>query len=490
MSSVEALIDPFPSPTRMTNDQTTETWESSPSGMMEYYQHQKYNLGQSIADLIDNCYDHGATKIRVDLNQINGELFLRILDDGFGMNNDELTNAMGLGVRKKDRPVEDLGIFGIGMKLSSLAQANQVTVCSLKDDDFSLRRIDADHIREKDENILKRTSTNSEVFLESQRIFIEENWSTMVLLEDLHGKKRFHSYDRELDDSISKEIKKIRIHLGLTFQKIIRDKPEVELLFNGKIVESIDPMMYYEKDPIFGTESQQIWIKLDINGSPLMVKVIFVIIPHSNCCANKKLYKKTNSGYSKANDMQGLYIYRNNRLIDYGGWHGLFSTRDEHSKLAKIEVHLPPSANKYFGLNPTKTDLHLPSEFMRLLHKENEGKRKWGDIGSSKKMPFSIAADHRYRNDGKKKKKMERENKTVKKVISNSGDPNKNIGSKISEASPKEVRPIPQRTKPTKPRAVISEINSDDPRNTIVVLDKSKEGYDDLMNILREWEWD
>ena len=121
----------------MSKDLTTETWESSPSGMMEYYQHQKYTLGQSIADLIDNCYDHGATKIRVDLDQLDGELFLRIMDDGFGMNNDELTNAMGLGVRKTDRPIEDLGIFGIGMKLSSLAQANQVTVCSLKDNDFS-----------------------------------------------------------------------------------------------------------------------------------------------------------------------------------------------------------------------------------------------------------------------------------------------------------------------------------------------------------------
>ena len=471
----------------MSINSTTETWESSPSGMMEYYQHQKYHLGQSIADLVDNCYDHGATKIRIDLGQIKEKLYLRILDDGFGMNNDELTNAMGLGVRKKGRPIEDLGIFGIGMKLSSLAQANQVTVCSVKDNEFSLRRIDADHIRSKDENILKKISTDSDVYAASEKIFIEDNWSTMVLLEDLHGKKRFHSYDRELDDSISKEIKKIRVHLGLTFQKIIRDKPEIELIFNGKSIDPIDPMMSHEKDSIFGTESYQKYIELDVDGSPLMIKVIFVIIPHSKCCSERKLYTKTNTGYALANEMQGLYIYRNNRLIDYGGWHGLFGTNDEHSKLAKIEVHLPPSHNKYFGLNPTKTDLNLPSEFMRKLYEKNAEERKWGDIGSSK-MSFSKAADHRYRHDGKKWKK----NKKIKNPsIKNPPLPHPlNIEPGKSETPPQEVPSIPKRRTLPKPQAVVSEINTKDPSRTIVILDKTKNGYEDLMNILREWKWD
>ena len=35
-------------------------WESDPNGMMKVYQGQNYDLGQSIADLVDNGIDEGA----------------------------------------------------------------------------------------------------------------------------------------------------------------------------------------------------------------------------------------------------------------------------------------------------------------------------------------------------------------------------------------------------------------------------------------------
>ena len=69
------------------------------------------------------------------------------------------------------------------------------------------------------------------------------------------------------------------------------------------------------------------------------VKIRFVIIPHTNNFDDSRRCKAVNRGYKKANDMQGLYLYRNSRLIQYGGWHNMYGdTTEEHNKLGKILI--------------------------------------------------------------------------------------------------------------------------------------------------------
>ena len=115
--------------------------------------------------------------------------------------------AMSLGV-EQDRKETDLGVFGIGMKLSSLAQANQVTVLSIKDGKKSVRRIDATWIKENNENrIFKHHQAGSQVYETSYDKMVEEGWSTMVLLEDVHGERRFVTYDREREDALLDEMR-------------------------------------------------------------------------------------------------------------------------------------------------------------------------------------------------------------------------------------------------------------------------------------------
>ena len=110
--------------------QDTEKWDSDPAGMMEYYKNQPYTLGQSIADIIDNSYDANATKIdvRIDFDPSDpNKTYIVIMDNGDGISQDEMKNALRLGVRR-NRSDTELGVFGIGMKHSSLAQAKEVTV--------------------------------------------------------------------------------------------------------------------------------------------------------------------------------------------------------------------------------------------------------------------------------------------------------------------------------------------------------------------------
>ena len=50
------------------------------------------------------------------------------------------------------------------------------------------------------------------------------------------------------------------------------------------------------------------------------------------------------AGPRRWNRQQGLYVYRRDRLIQSGGWNRL-RTLDEHAKLARIALDIPPGAD-------------------------------------------------------------------------------------------------------------------------------------------------
>ena len=64
-------------------------------------------------------------------------------------------------------------------------------------------------------------------------------------------------------------------------------------------------------------------------------------------------------GPARWNRQQGLYIYRNDRLIQSGGWNRL-RTLDEHAKLARIALDIPAGAEAAFRINVSKMTVGLP----------------------------------------------------------------------------------------------------------------------------------
>ena len=66
-------------------------------------------------------------------------------------------------------------------------------------------------------------------------------------------------------------------------------------------------------------------------------------------------------GLEKWNKQQGFYIYRAGRLLQSGGWCGL-RTSDEHSKLARVLVEIPPGFDDLFKVNISKMKINFPRE--------------------------------------------------------------------------------------------------------------------------------
>ena len=64
-------------------------------------------------------------------------------------------------------------------------------------------------------------------------------------------------------------------------------------------------------------------------------------------------------GPRKWNRQQGFYIYREDRLIQSGGWNRL-RTQDEHTKLARVAIDIPREADELFGVNVSKMRVTMP----------------------------------------------------------------------------------------------------------------------------------
>ena len=473
----------------------TVDWNSEPAGMMKVYQGQNYDLGQSIADLVDNGIDEGADNIEIIISpgETEEDLFIAIFDNGGGISDEQFDDIMKLGHSTKTDDTK-LGVFGVGLKLSSLAQANEVTIVSKVADSYpSMRRISAPYILKHNLNKLMTTplsnkdGENTLAYRFCYQKMLDEELSTFILLEDIHSADQFVAVNENYKTSMSKELKRIIIHLGLTFHRIL-EKGNIKIkIGNGKtskLIEPINPGMPLEDDLDFGTvSSNQQTIAYDIinKNIQLNIKVEYVILPHTNTIKNKSSLQM-NKGYKLANDMQGLYIYRNDRLIQYGNWQGMYGNgvnrNDEHAKLGKIYIEIPPDHIKLFGLNPTKTEVKLPKEFLRRLLEDSKKDRKWGNIKNGKQMSFFEAFDYRYRQDGKAFKKRQ---------LNSASNANNDLntirqGRQISDPRSRVV----ERKKKLKPKKIITSIQEDGETLLIEFSGTSEERHYFIESI-KEW---
>ena len=111
---------------------TTRDVPPSASALISSLRGVGYSLETAIADIVDNSIAAGARTIEIGLDWNGGDPVLTILDDGTGMTEATLVEAMrfgGIGPEAQ-RAETDLGRFGLGLKTASLSQCRQLTVAS------------------------------------------------------------------------------------------------------------------------------------------------------------------------------------------------------------------------------------------------------------------------------------------------------------------------------------------------------------------------
>src|SRR5947209_1369949 len=98
--------------------------EPEASSMIETFRAIGYSIQSAVADIVDNSISAGAKNIRINFEWKGANTWLAIKDDGIGMDNDELIQAMKPGSRNpnEERSAKDLGRFGLGLKTASFSQ--------------------------------------------------------------------------------------------------------------------------------------------------------------------------------------------------------------------------------------------------------------------------------------------------------------------------------------------------------------------------------
>lgn len=322
-----------------------------------------YTFESALADIIDNSIGNGATHIDVRFSSITPR-YIAILDNGCGMTPDELIIAMRYGSKNVNdqRAESDLGRFGLGLKTASLSQCRKLTVISKKNNVISAASWDLDFIIEQQGWSLKVYDYDEMVTQYNKaipRILDELNayeTGTIVIWEDFDKMLEGTSEPGTLFDE---KISIARLHLELIYHNFLdkTSKSPIEIRFNYLPLVAKDPFL--TKHP--GTQPlSEEYINLD--GHNIRVKPY--ILPYIN-----KLSPEDINLLGTLDDLrnkQGIYVYRNNRLIIWGTWFRL-DTKNELNKLARIRVDIPNSLDHIWDIDIKKSTASLPNSIKQNL---------------------------------------------------------------------------------------------------------------------------
>lgn len=320
-----------------------------------------YDCPAAVADLVDNSIDADARRVDIDLAHRGESSYVRIADDGIGMTALELDEAMRYGSAQLYGG-EALGRFGLGLKTASLSQCRRLTVAarSTPRAQVEIRRWDLDTVARDDTWALERlTPSQCPEYLTEP---LAGRSGTVVLWEQLD---RILGYRRPDGAAAAKGLEAlaedIREHLAMVFHRFLAGEAprrrRVRLALNGEELLSWDPFARAEDAT---RELPRASVSLEHAGRRLRVAVRPYVLPTQIQFSSAEAHLAA-AGPKRWNRQQGLYIYRNGRLIQAGGWNRL-RTMDEHSKLARVALDIPSGADSPFGTSVSKMSVTLPRE--------------------------------------------------------------------------------------------------------------------------------
>lgn len=311
-----------------------------------------YSVETALADLIDNSITAGAKDIKITFGIDRYSSYIKIEDNGKGMNEKELLNAMKMGSFNPldNRNNNDLGRFGLGLKTASFSQCKRLTVKTRnKSNNEFIRCWDLDIVKEKKDWILLRSCAdkNSEKLLDK---FTDIGSGTIVLWEKLD--RLVESEELKSDkEHFYRKFANVRKHLGLVFHRFIEEKKIRIFVFNEEL-QPINPFNISNEYPSAELAEEQLSIKQqNIYIQPF-------ILPHESKLSN---FERNNLEITKGwIEHQGIYLYRNKRLIADGTWLDLGFKKKENQRLCRIRIDIPNTLDPEWQIDVKKASAKIP----------------------------------------------------------------------------------------------------------------------------------
>ena len=321
-----------------------------PSSLIESMRAIGYSLSTALADLVDNCIVAGAKTIQIFSTPDKADLKVGILDDGIGMTEEELLEAMRLGTRSplEERSQFDLGRFGLGLKTASFSQCRVLTVVTRVKGSTAIARWNLDHIAESGTwQVQIPDDLTSVPWIEHLGLS-----GTLVVWEQIDLGTDDGDSSTNTDDFV-RRTDEARSHLELVFHRFLTGGPgrqKVNIQMNNRSLEPYDP--FHSSHPATMATPEE---RIKVANGHVLVQA-FTLPHHGKVTAAEWDRYARPEGYIRS---QGFYLYRERRLIIHGTWFGL-ARQSEHTKLARVRIDMPNALDGAWRIDVKKASAQLP----------------------------------------------------------------------------------------------------------------------------------
>jgi hypothetical protein len=336
-----------------------------------------HTMPSAVADLVDNAISEDATEIAITFGRPDGGhgRWMTIADNGNGMDSATLAEAMRIG---SDSTYEEnsLGKYGYGLKGASWSQAKVFTVVTQRHGER------AHHLTWDSDDMADWDAKSDPLEPWEEAATTLRGQGTVVLWKDMRPPETIQAA-RGLDP-YSSEIMLLERHLALVFHRFLEGKaagrPRVSITINGNAVTANNPFghplasAYDAKTIRIPTETEDGRVLVQAYLLPTEDEISEYHKPYGPEATRRAL--DLIGLHGKRNETQGLFIYRHDRLIKWGGWHQMWATNDEKTKLARVIVNFDKVLDDAFRINISKEIVHLPQQLQAEIKKLADVARK------------------------------------------------------------------------------------------------------------------
>jgi len=372
-----------------------------------------YNNYNAIADIVDNSLDDDVESKNVWVT-IKSKL-IRITDDGLGMNQETLNEALKLGsITGKDASI-NLGNYGTGLKSAFLSMGRKLVIRTKEPDgDFIIGIFDYDKMI--NENIwFASIGVGSNEEYEKFRELTGCDHGTVIEISNL---------DRITNNSTTSFRDTLINKFALIYNYLIKNT-DVNIFVNNLNVKPFDPMFRHEK---WSKRLSELNESFEFKGKTYKFNA-FNIEGISG-------EESKNIGRNRAN--AGLYIYRNFRLVGEGLGLGIIDKHgDGHLNGYRVELFIDGDDDRLFD-----------TSFLKIITEKdkNEIDQGFKDKIKNALNQYTNAARTLNKNKNDKEEKNDKDVKKVfdrtfeeinkKKWFKGKGKNKKNNGTKIDPKNP------------------------------------------------------
>ena len=317
-----------------------------------------HDINTGLDELIDNSIDAGAENIAIVIHTVGDRISKIVVDDdGQGMDNEGLNNALRVGLHLSTGQTS-IGRYGMGMKEASLSNASTMTIISKKNSEFPRARV----LKKGSFTVGILNDQATHEIWSGRKGLISVDQGTTVIWENLS--QVYSGLEKELAAEFqSKLMTSLNSHLGLRYHRFLDEQAiSIGIYVQSSRArrptlslrpESINPFRYRRSGapgyPVQLTEGGKA-------GAPGITAHIW---PPSK---SQEFTLGTNSDQGH----QGFFVYDERRLITAGGWHG-YRSGNRLLKYLRIEITDSRILDQYLTVSPQKDSVRLDQSFHRFI---------------------------------------------------------------------------------------------------------------------------